>query len=165
MCRYQVLFTEVFKGKDMKTIKLIHGYEAQVDDEDYVYLSQFNWNYHKDRYTGYAINDKLVRMHRLIMQPPKGMVVDHIDGNGLNNCRSNLRICTNQENLCNKRKYKNNKSGFKGVSWRKQCSKWRAYIQINNKQKHLGYFKTAELAYEEYCKASKLYHKEFGRIK
>lgn len=84
----------------MKTIELSDGYLTIVDDEDYEYLNQFNWQHSNYACRGIRINKKLtvIQMHRVIMNAPKGMVVDHINHNKLDNRRSNLRIVTTAEN-------------------------------------------------------------------
>lgn len=81
-----------------------------------------------------------LRLHRLIMNPPKGMMIDHINGDGLDNRRENLRVCTNAENQRNARLSSRNKSGYKGVSWNKRDKKWRSQIQHERKVRHIGYF-------------------------
>jgi len=97
------------------------------------------------------------------MDTPKGMDTDHINGNGLDNRRSNLRVCTRAQNALNTGAYSNNKSGFKGVSLDyKYKVKWRADIQVNGKQIFLGYFDTKELAYQAYVEACTKHHKEFA---
>ncbi len=102
-------------------------------------------------------------LHRLIMNVSDSKIqVDHIDNNPLNNQKSNLRTCTNQQNQCNKTKTKLNSSGFKGVYFDKVKTKYRSRIMVNCKQIHLGYFATAEEAYEEYKKAAIKYHGEFA---
>jgi len=88
--------------------------------------------------------------------------IDHIDGDGLNNIRSNLRAATRSQNLYNRGKTKNNTSGIKGVSWDKGCSKWRSQIQSNGTHYHLGSFDTKEEAAEAYREAAKKVHKEFS---
>ena len=85
------------------------------------------------------------------MNCPGGMYVDHIDGNKLNNRRSNLRICTNQENCMNRKKCNNNLAGYKGVHFRKDLNKFHAQIAFNGKKIYLGIFKTAEEAHQKYC--------------
>jgi hypothetical protein len=74
------------------------------------------------------------------MSPPNGYFVDHIDGNKLNNQRSNLRLCTNGENMRNKLEITSNKSGHRGVCRKKNHWKWTATIKLNKKNIHLGYF-------------------------
>jgi len=109
------------------------------------------------RNTVYAVcnigtsNGKTVKefLHRLITDAPKGAEVDHIDGNGLNNKRSNLRIATNSENQYNrKHKSKYPKSGVPGVYWYPTTSKWKAQVVLNGKDVHLGYFDNVREAAE-----------------
>jgi hypothetical protein len=92
------------------------------------------------------------------------MCVDHINGNTLDNRRSNLRVCTHAENMRNRRKNSNSSSGYKGVFWDNHYKKWSSYIRVNNKRIYLGRFDDSKVAYEAYVAASKKYHGEFGRI-
>lgn len=148
----------------MKEIQLTQGKVAIVDDEDYKYLNQFKWHFSERKkggqsFAGRQPSRKLpgprrtIVMHREIMDAQKGMQVDHINHNTLDNRKCNLRLCNNQENLRNKRINQNkNKSGFKGVSWYKPSSKWRAEIMVSKKNIYIGYFKNpieAALAYDE----------------
>jgi hypothetical protein len=135
-----------------------------VDDCDHEYLSQFNWylNINKTKtkelhYVQGWVNKKLVRLHRLLMNPDKHMVVDHIDGNGLNNLRNNLRVATKSQNEANAR---SKTKKFKGVYFdkRKSRKKWYAYIQKDGKMYGLKYHlteKDAAIAYNN--KAKELY--------
>lgn len=100
-------------------------------------------------------------MHRLIMNPLNNLFIDHKDGNGLNNQKENLRICTQAQNIGNSIISKNNKSGIKGVCWDKARNKWRASITINNKHVHLGRFLNINNAKDAYIKAAKEYFGEF----
>ena len=129
----------------MKKIQLTRGKYAIVDNKYYKKISQLNWHYHSMGYACYhsRINKKyyMVLMHRLIMNTPQGMDTDHINGNGLDNRQSNLRICTHSQNHMNQRLSSKNTSGFKGVTWKKDSNKWKAYIKIYKKQIHLGHFK------------------------
>lgn len=151
----------------MKRIPLTQGKFAIVDDDDYESLSKFTWCYKADK-CGYAIRGmwiypktKIIRMHRQIMNTPKGMQTDHINGDGLDNRQSNLRICTNQQNsMGHKKKIKNKTSKFRGVSWLKDRQKWRSVIMFNQKQTHLGHFHSegdAAFAYNK--KAKELFGK------
>lgn len=88
--------------------------------------------------------------------------VDHINGDGLDNRRENLRICTHAENTRNKRMLGANTSGFKGVSWHKGDRKFRAQITVNKRKIHLGNFDDAEMAHEMYCLAADMLHGEFA---
>lgn len=89
--------------------------------------------------------------------------IDHIDGDKLNNRWANLRLATPSQNLANTGKPRHNTSGFKGVSWSKNKNKWRAYISIENKTKHLGYFEELESAHVAYDLAANAIHGEFAR--
>lgn len=102
----------------MKEIKLVNNNQvALVDDEDYEKVIGLTWYLQNKKYACYIIKNFAIFMHRLIMCAKEGQVVDHIDGNGLNNQKTNLRICTQVENGANRSKNKNNKSGYKGVSF------------------------------------------------
>jgi hypothetical protein len=138
----------------MKEIKLTQGKVAVVDDCDYEELSKHKWLAQKNGNTFYAergvrVDGKKtnIKMHRQILGLTKGdgKVIDHVNHNGLDNQRHNLRVCTNTENNCNQQTRSNPKSSkFKGVSRNKGKGKWRAYIKVNQKNIHLGRF-TSEL--------------------
>lgn len=157
----------------MKRIRLTQNKFAIVDNDDYEWLNNFKW-YPDKSPSGkvYVVRNsknesgkhKKIRMHQEIMGTPKGMETDHIDGNGLNNQRKNLRICTKSQNQHNRNKYKCNTSGYKGVSWHKGKEKWSAQIRINGILVYLGDYIAKEAAYEAYCKACIKYHKEFNNI-
>jgi hypothetical protein len=89
-------------------------------------------------------------------------IAEHEDGDGLNNRIRNIRDSTQAQNVRNTKKKTNNKSGFKGVCFRKDIQKWGASIQTDGKQKHLGYFETPEDAHEFYCLAADMLHGEFS---
>lgn len=137
-----------------KEIPLTQGKVAIVDDEDFEWLSRYKWCYTKAGYAVRAsrINGKrrTVYMHREILQAPAGLEVDHINGDKLDNRRSNLRIVTKQQNMFNQRPRKGS-SRYKGVTWFSRTQKWRAFIKIDGKFRSLGYFddeKEAALAYD-----------------
>lgn len=140
----------------MKEIPLTQGKVAIVDDEDYPKLIKFKWHARKNKNTFYAgthqkSNDPIILMHRLILNPPKGMQTDHINGNGLDNRKENLRAVTHRQNCQNKHIKKS--SRFPGVTWSKQHKKWKAQIEINGKNKHLGNYTSEKEAFESYKKA------------
>ncbi|MFA5990454.1 MAG: AP2 domain-containing protein [Sphingomonas sp.] len=149
----------------MKEIPLTKGKVALVDDDDFDELSKFKWFFSK----GYALKSEdrystEIIMHRRIMNAPDGMDTDHINHNGLDNRRENLRVCTRSENLMNRGKLKNNTSGYKGVSWNKNSKKWQTHIRVNGKKIYLGNFKDKEEAYKAYCDASIKYHGDFSKV-
>ena len=155
----------------MKEIKLTQGKVAIVDDEDFERLNQFKWCATLGNSTWYAIRkstiygkQKTIIMHREIMHAHKGIQVDHRNGEGLFNCKENLRLCTNQQNGFNQRKpQKNNKLGIKGVGWHKQHRKFSARIMFNGKSIHLGYFNVLGDADSAYRIAEEKYFGEFAR--
>jgi hypothetical protein len=99
-----------------------------------------------------------------IMRPPKGMVVDHIDGNGLNNRRSNLRICTPQENGRNRRRNRNKATEFKDVAYDPRSGKYFARICVNRKPIHIGTFTSAVEAAKAYDRMALKLHGEFANL-
>jgi len=154
----------------MKTIQLTQGKVAIVDDEDYEYLNQFKWCVRGNN-NDYAITSikvspvkyRSVNMHHLILNPPKGMMIDHKNGYSLDNRRSNLRICTSQQNCLNKISGRNSSSKYKGVCWYKNMNKWEVRVTVNTKNKFLGYFDTELEGAIIYNIACRKYHREFAR--
>lgn len=102
-------------------------------------------------------------LHRYIIGAPKGAIVDHIDGDTMNNTRANLRIATHQQNMANSRRRRHN-SGYKGVQLRCDGKKWVARIQVDRKGHHLGSFPTPEAAARAYDEAAILHFGEFARL-
>ena len=149
----------------MKEIQLTQGKVALVDDADYDALSAVKWCSKKDGHTTYAISSiegRTVLIHRLITAAPQGVEVDHINGDGLDNRRDNLRLCSRKENQRNRR-VQAHSSQYKGVTWHTSHGKWRSQITIDGRNKHLGYF-TAEIdAAHAYDEASVKYFGEFAR--
>lgn len=133
---------------------------AIVDDADFDWLSKFNW-FRSIRSVATSIDGKNIEMHNLIMRPPAGLEVDHIDGNTINNQRSNLRCCTHAQNLANRRKQKNGKtSQYKGVSLAKNDNKWRVMLG----HKYIGYFTSETEAARAYDAAAITHYGEFARL-
>lgn len=119
-----------------------------VSVEDQHLLSRYNWYRHSRGYFARKAKDgRTVLLHREIMQPPKGLVVDHINRDKNDNRRSNLRVCTQAENCANS-KYRPNKTGYLGVYLHKASGLFHARITRNGKTRSLGYYKTKEQAGE-----------------
>lgn len=135
-------------------------YVAIVDDCDSD-LALLRWVAHINKSGIYAIRNPGILIHRVILEKSlgrklkKGEYVDHINHNGLDNRRENLRLANATQNNANKRIAKNNKTGYKGVSWDKARKKYLAYIEINGESIWLGRFETAEVAYLVYCDKAK----------
>lgn len=149
----------------MTTIPLGHGLAAWVDDEDYPRVSGVSWWADWRRNTWYArgyLNGVLVYMHRFIMRADPGMQVDHEDGNGLNCQKYNLRPATNQQNSSAFQRKRGTTSRFRGVSWYKRDSRWRAHIMISGEQLHLGYFEDEKMAAQAYDDAARKHLGEFA---
>lgn len=132
----------------MKEIKLTKGQVALVDDGDFDWLSQWTWLAHELKRTCYAYRSgaPLTYMHRLILglEPGDGLQCDHRDGNGLNNQRHNIRVCTVLENSWNKHRRHRGKSGLMGVCERN--GKWRCRVGKNKKNAVYKTFATKEEA-------------------
>lgn len=146
----------------MKRIKLTRGFYAFVDEEDFKFLNQFKWLCRLSRHKIYAIRSDGILMHRAILNVPPGRQTDHINGNGLDNQRMNLRICTLCENQFNRGKQINNTSGYKGV--RAKRKNWRAGIGYMGKWIELGTYNSPIDAARAYDEAAKKYHGGFAKI-
>lgn len=142
-----------------------------VDDEDEDLVLQFAWRAKggKEHKTEYAVRtayrNRTIALHREIALRigfPVSADIDHKDGNGLNNCRANLRVATHYQNMQNRSKSAANTSGFKGVAINRKCGKWQVTIQAFGKQRHLGLFDNAESAARVYDRWAKEAHGEFA---
>lgn len=145
---------------DIAIVPLTRGYEAIIDASDAPMFSGRLWSVGLDRGRAYAygwcsVRRRSVSMHRMLMNFPSDAFVDHKDGNGLNNRRSNLRLCDAFQNQHNCKIARNNKSGHKGVHWHKSRQRWRATIRVNGSEPiYLGYFDTPEQAGAAYKEAA-----------
>jgi hypothetical protein len=134
---YQPRFPE--PAGQVKRIPLSEGHYALVDAADYEWLSKYNWHFQN----GYATRQerrKTIYMHRQITNPPKGMIVDHINRNKKDNRRANLRTCTRRQNILNQPGKRTSISRFKGVEYRKDRDKCYARIRVQGKRLWLGTF-------------------------
>lgn len=150
-----------------KKIKLTQRQHTLVDEADYEHLNQFKWHYTADGYAARrdkAQNWKYVYMHRVITNPIEKLEVDHINGDKLDNRRSNLRTCSKSQNGANKTKQSNNTSGYKGVTWNRRDKLWLARININRKSFHLGVYIDKNDAARAYNRAAVEYHGKFAKL-
>lgn len=161
---------------DIAKVPLTHGYTATIDVADVPLVSGWNWGaLIKTRKDGavqavYAVRRarmggkcRVIRMHRVLSGAIGDIEVDHIDGDGLNNRRANLRLATRSQNCCNKAFAGKNSSGVKGVHLHRQTGKWAAQIMVRKKVHYLGIFSNLDDAAAAYAKASAELHGEFGR--
>jgi hypothetical protein len=155
----------------MKKIPLSKEQFTLVDD-DFEWLSKFNWREAKRRHTTYVVSgsnttDKEYFMHRLIAEKyhflsDQKPIPDHINGNGLDNRKENLRAASTSNNSCNRKVQKNCKSGYKGVSIHQGL--WRSEITIGNKRIRKSGFKTKEEAAKFYNENAIKLHGEYARL-
>ena len=154
----------------MKKIQLPNGLFSLVDDDDYEKLNQYKWRLGRRSVVRHQVKEeykskkrKTILMHRMIMNPEEGYVVDHINHNIFDNRKENLRICTQQQNSFNRKKQKSAfHSKYKGVSFYKKTKKWMASIKLNNKNIYLGIYDEEENAAKAYKVAAKKYHGEYA---
>lgn len=144
--------------------------EALIDKEDVPLISSYKWRLNKGGtnrskcsgvLTGNGKGTYTNSLHRHIMNCPKDMYVDHINGNRLDNRKCNLRICTNQENAFNTTERINNASGYKGIWFDKSRNKWTSEIKYNSKKIFIGRYDTIEDAAFTRFYAESLLQKEF----
>jgi hypothetical protein len=151
----------------MKKIPLSQGKFAIVDDEDYKELNKYKWWVNKNNNVWYAKRTtwngrrNLILMHRYILGVSKNLFCDHINGNGLDNRKENLRVCTMGENFKNTKKRANCKNVYKGV-YKQKSGKWRVTLFVNGKSKHIGQFIDIKNAAQAYNDAAKKYYGEFA---
>lgn len=152
----------------MKTILTKKGEEILLYNRDYERVKNYTWGVNSQGYARHSTTikrkDHTILLHRFIMKCPKGMEIDHKNGNRLDNRRSNLRIATHIENCQNSAKTSRNTSGYKGVVFIKDKQRWRASITSNGKTIYLGQFKNPRAAGRKYDEAAKVLFGQFARF-
>lgn len=158
------------------SMRLTQGYMTIVSRED-TDLADQKWyavRHGKNHYYAARMAGKprrQIHMHRVILERmigrtlEPGEYVDHINGDGMDNRRSNLRIVNKAQNAQNSRRFSSNTSGYKGVYWHKRKEQWAASIRVGGKRKHLGYYNMPQAAFAAYCKAANHEFGEFARFK
>jgi hypothetical protein len=167
-----MLYRRLRYGYSFRRIYLGESEWAILDPQDFYSFGNFKWSLGGNGKKYYAVRSaknengeiKIVRLHRQIIEAPDGFLVDHRNGNGLDNRRTNLRVATQSQNMQNRRKRKNTTSKFIGVSFDKEHSKWDARIYHQRKQVFLGRFVNEIEAAKAFDEAAKKYHGEFARL-
>jgi hypothetical protein len=148
----------------------VAGYKVRVSDGDFSSVSCYVWHVIKPRGKKYVVRNKqgggTVYLHRQILAAEPHECIDHKDGNGLNNARSNLRLCTHGQNMCNRVRGSRGKrtSRFKGVWWAKDIRRWRAQVIYKRKTHNLGCFTSEIEAATAYNVGARRIHGRFARL-
>jgi len=169
-----LLYRRIRYGYAFRRIPLTQGKYAIVDPEDYERLRKYKWYAQQNPHTIYAVRSltngkkekrKNAYMHHLVIDIPNGMFCDHINHNGLDNRKANVRPVTHTQNVWNRRKFKKpSRSKYKGVDWATDMKRWRARIRVNGRRIYLGSFKNEIDAAHAYDKAAQEFHGEFASL-
>jgi len=185
-----LLYRRIRYGYPFRRIPLTLGKFAIVDPEDYERLRTYKWHAHQSVHTFYAVHSltngkkeprRNLQMHNLVIDVPPGMYCDHINHNGLDNRKANLRPASRTQNVWHRRKFTRRTSGgfkpsrsgpdgkpsrskYKGVDWASDMNRWRARIRVNGKRISLGSFKDEIEAAKAYDRAAKKYHGQFASL-
>jgi hypothetical protein len=161
--KFGYAFRKIYLGQDEYTI---------VEPVDYYEFGKFNWIFIRCDKKPYAVSEfkigrvktKRMYLHRAIMRAPKRKLVDHRNGDGLDNRRANLRLATHAQNAKNRKKRKNASSRFIGVYLEKRTGRWQTKIYFRGKPISLGCFDSQIDAAKAYDEAARKYHKDFARL-
>lgn len=149
-------------------IKSVLNYDEKTGIFTWIKSNKVAGYKQKDGYIRFNFENKHYRGHRLAWLYVYGEYptfhIDHVNGNTSDNRICNIRKCTRNQNMHNRRINKNNKIGIKGVCWNKRAEKWHVQIGLNGKVKHIGYFDDLELAELVSNEARDKYHREFARV-
>lgn len=157
-------------NESTRKIALSKGLFATVDASDFLQLSKWKWYANNIGHKTYACRTvkkggrQTLYMHKEIIGTPVGLVTDHINGNGLDNRRSNLRVCSRRENLLNRGEQTNNSSGISGVSFEKKSQKWESYLHHYGKKISLGRYSEKEEAVKARTEGIKKWYNDFAYV-
>ena len=160
-------FSAITIEGDIAYVELTQGKIAIIDTKNVPLIKNYPWYawFNKNTNSWYAAHKTAKRffwMHRLVLNATKGVFVDHVNHDSLDNRETNLRFCTQSQNHHNQRIRSNNSTGFKGVSFNKQRHGYMALIMVNKKRVELGVFDTAEKAHAAYCEAATRFFEDFA---
>ena len=169
-----LLYRRVRYGYAFRLIRMAQPQYAKVDPADYKRLRGYEWSAKKGGNSFYARRcvagskgkkETLIYIHQEIIKVPEGMVIDHINHDGMDNRTANLRAATYSQNLCNRKKRSGAMySKYKGVHWHKLNKRWAARITFKKKTINLGYFSNEIDAAKAYDRAARKYHGEFASL-
>ena len=142
-------------------IPLSQGLVAVIDEADLPLVQGRRWFANPGRKTYYARSGGSVLMHRMLLGAPKGIPVDHIKGNGLDNRRRNLRLCSNAQNQWNAGARRDSVTGHRGVSFRRDTKRFCAHIRVHGRRFYLGEYRVLEDAIQVYNAAARTHFGEF----
>ncbi len=158
---------KIYLGSGNKWHPVKTNIATLIDDEDYDRVVKYKWHLSKRNNLKYAVSSRgtnnYIKLHRLILDAKENQLIDHINGNGLDNRKENLRFCSSVQNQMNTKIRKDNTSGHRGVMWNKRDKKWRAVIRINKKQTLIGKSYSKLEAIKMYDKKAKELYGEFVR--
>ena len=169
-----LLYRRLRYGYAFRLIRMAQPRYAKVDPADYKRLRRYEWLARKGRNSFYArrhvprakpAKEMLIYMHQQVIRVPQGMVIDHVNHDGMDNRSANLRPATYAQNLYHRKKRLGAKySKYKGICWKKKSRKWVARIGFDKKELHLGYFASEIDAAKAYDRAARKYHGQFASL-
>ncbi len=174
MVQVALMYRKIRYGYKFRRIPLTQGKYAMVDPDDYERLNKYKWQARRKERSFYATRSgwcerrgkrKIITMHRQVLPVPEGMFVDHINHNGLDNRKANLRPATQTQNTYNRRRHRNKTSSkYKGIYWEKRSKKWLVIMQHDFKRIKLGRFDDEEEAARAYDSAARIYQCEYAEL-